>query len=263
MKNLMSNLKGMNYKEFAVNHAEKIILGFIALFVAFAILTSAWTTEKRTPLELTQKVDKSESLVANSQWPEEKRKEFLKKDDLWENANMLMSNSVEVTPYEFSTPLSTPLYAKKERAKEVDWLPVEQLVADYGRFIMMVRPPNEMLQNGIDGIGHPLVVKADLAEDGNGVNVHTLGSELFPQLCHDVVGKFLFLVEDVQNVHFTGKGIERIPDAIPHEALGDDLCLLPNPELSSAGRNPNADGPEIPCSAIGFTPDTITAEGQG
>ena len=101
MKNLMSNLKGMNYKEFAVNHAEKIILSFIALFVVFAIFTSEWTTEKRTPSELEQKVTTAESQVKTSQWPEEKRKEFLKEDDLPEKVAELIDKGLSVANYRF------------------------------------------------------------------------------------------------------------------------------------------------------------------
>jgi len=151
VKNFMSNLKGMNYKEFAVNHGEKIVLGFIALFVVFAIFTSKWTTEKRTPIELTQKVDTAQSQVRTSQWPEEQRNEFLKEDDLREKVTELIDKGVGVASFTFSTPLSMPLYRKKERAKEVEWLPVEELVADYGRFIMALRPPETALTEGMEG----------------------------------------------------------------------------------------------------------------
>ncbi|WP_299462283.1 hypothetical protein [uncultured Gimesia sp.] len=147
----MSNLKGMNYKEFAVNHGEKIVLGFIALFVVFAIFTSKWTTEKRTPIELTQKVDTAQSQVRTSQWPEEQRNEFLKEDDLREKVTELIDKGVGVASFTFSTPLSMPLYRKKERAKEVEWLAVEELVADYGRFIMALRPPETALTEGMEG----------------------------------------------------------------------------------------------------------------
>ncbi|WP_145216430.1 hypothetical protein [Gimesia alba] len=147
----MSNLKGMNYKEFAVNHGEKIVLGFVALFVVFAIFTSKWTTEKRTPLELSQKVETAESQVKNSQWPEEQRKEFLKDDDLREKVSQLIDKGIEVTNYQFSHPLSWRLYAKKERAKEVDWMPIEDLVATYGRFIMMTRPLDAAMEEGAEG----------------------------------------------------------------------------------------------------------------
>tara|TARA_R110002095_G_scaffold212708_1_gene202328 strand:- start:66601 stop:68772 length:2172 start_codon:yes stop_codon:yes gene_type:complete len=147
----MANLKGMNYKEFAVNHGEKIVLGFVGLFVVFVIFTSKWTTEKRTPLELTQKVDTAESQVKTSQWPEEKRKEFLKDDDLREKVTELIDKGIEVTNYRFSVSLSSPLYAKKERAKEVDWLPVEDLVANYERFIMMTRPLDAAMEEGLEG----------------------------------------------------------------------------------------------------------------
>jgi len=151
VKNFMSNLKGMNYKEFAVNHGEKIVLGFIALFVVFAIFTSRWSTEKRTPTELIQKVETAETQVKNSQWPEEKRKEFLKEDDLREKVTELIDKGVGVSSFTFSTPLSWPIHRKKEKAKEVEWLPFEDLVADYGRFIMMTRPPEIAMEDGTEG----------------------------------------------------------------------------------------------------------------
>ncbi|QDU11323.1 hypothetical protein V202x_47430 [Gimesia aquarii] len=151
MKNLMSNLKGMNYKEFAVNHGEKIVLCFVVLFIVFAVFTSKWTTEKRTPVELNQKVDTAQTLVKNSQWPEEKRNEFLKEDDLFENVKDVIDNGVEVSKFTFSTPISWQIYRKKEKAKEVVWLPVEDLKADYGRFIMMIRPPELAMDGEGDG----------------------------------------------------------------------------------------------------------------
>ncbi len=146
MKNLMSNLKGMNYKEFAITHGEKIALGFIALFVFFVIFTSQWTTEKRTPAELEQKVNTAEAQVNNSQWPEETRQEYLKEDDLRQKVATLMNKQLEVTPYMFTTKLSWPIYAKKAKAKEVDFLPVEDLVATYGRVIMQTRPVSATLE---------------------------------------------------------------------------------------------------------------------
>jgi len=118
VKNFMSNLKGMNYKEFAVNHGEKIVLGFIALFVVFAIFTSRWSTEKRTPTELIQKVETAETQVKNSQWPEEKRKEFLKEDDLREKVTELIDKGVGVSSFTFSTPLSWPIHRKKRKPKK-------------------------------------------------------------------------------------------------------------------------------------------------
>ncbi|WP_145224231.1 hypothetical protein [Gimesia algae] len=142
----MSNLKGMNYKEFAITHGEKIALGFIALFVVFVIFTSQWTTEKRTPAELEQKVATAETQVSNSQWPEEKRKEYLKEDDLRQKVAQLMNKPLEVTPYMFTTKLSWPIYAKKAKAKEVDWLTVEDLVATYDRVIMHTRPVSATLE---------------------------------------------------------------------------------------------------------------------
>ncbi|QDU14899.1 hypothetical protein [Gimesia maris] len=151
MKNLMSNLKGMNYKEFAISHGEKIVLGFIALFVFFVIFTSQWTTEKRTPAELEQKVNTAETQVSNSQWPEEKRNEYLKEDDLRQKVAALMNKPLEVTPYMFTTKLSWPIYAKKAKAKEVDWLAVEDLVATYGRVIMQTRPISATLEGSEEG----------------------------------------------------------------------------------------------------------------
>ncbi len=158
MKNLMSNLKGMNYKEFAVNHAEKIVLCFIALFVCFAILTSKWSTEKRTPTELSQKVATAESQVKTSQWPEEKRKEFLKEDDLPQKVAELIDKGLSVTKYQFNIPLSEPLYKEKEKAREVAWLTVEDLIATPGRFIMMKRPADAGEKEGSED--------ADLDEAG-------------------------------------------------------------------------------------------------
>ncbi len=155
MKNLMSNLKGMNYKEFAVNHAEKIVLCFIALFVVFAIFTSEWTTEKRTPAELSQKIAKAESQVKNSQWPEEQRKEFLKPDELPQKVEALIDRGLSVTPYQLSTDFSRPLYREKAKAKEVDWLPVEDLIATAGRFIMMQRPPETEMEGDSSEPGEP------------------------------------------------------------------------------------------------------------
>lgn len=160
MKNLMSNLKGMNYKEFAVNHGEKIVFGCVALFVVLVIFTSKWSTEKRTPMELSQKVEKSENIVKNSQWPEDKRNEFLKEDDLREKVTELIDQGVEVTKFVYTVPLSEPIYPKKERAKEVDWLAVEQLVATPDKFIMRTRPVNDMMGEGLEGSGSEETEKA-------------------------------------------------------------------------------------------------------
>ena len=53
MKNLGAKLKGLDYKMLLVDHAEKMVFGFIALFIVVALFKTSWSSYEKKPTELT------------------------------------------------------------------------------------------------------------------------------------------------------------------------------------------------------------------
>src|SRR5438067_6077336 len=76
MKNLMAKLKGMNYKEFALQYGERIGLGVIVFVVLICLYATHWSAYAKSPDQLAEEAQKSEQQVVAPAWPQPKQAEF-------------------------------------------------------------------------------------------------------------------------------------------------------------------------------------------
>lgn len=140
MKNALAGLKNMNYKQFAVNHGEKLGLGLIGLLAVFVLFSSHWsTTIEITPVDIQDQVRASTNkVVNNNDWPDEEKTQFVSMRDMETTAKNLF-HPLDIAPYRYSTEMSFPLYRPIEKSREPTFYPVEDLLADSGKLLLSLR----------------------------------------------------------------------------------------------------------------------------
>jgi hypothetical protein len=145
MKISVAQLKTIDYKQFAVDHGEKIVMGLVAVFVFLALLLTNWAPYPKDPSELSAKVKDGRTRLTISQWPVDKRQEFrtTRKNDIRVRVNTMLS-ALNVTPFKYTEgPLFRPLIPPQEPIDEPHWLAVEDLRAVFGRFVLAANQPDE------------------------------------------------------------------------------------------------------------------------
>jgi hypothetical protein len=137
----MKKLKSIDFKALFVNHGEKFGLGLMLLLVLLALSSTSWSRYAGTPEDLDKKAKDARqrfTSTTGNPWPKEKAESF-KVVDFTDRAGQLFAR-LDLPRYEFTTPLSYPLYRKRELAREPEYLPVEYLVAHAGRAILGISP---------------------------------------------------------------------------------------------------------------------------
>jgi hypothetical protein len=135
MKDFMAKLKNLNYKELAINHAEKMALVLVGILVLTSLACTRWSRYDKIPDEFRAKVATGKTQLNASVWPAEKRTEFESARDLTAAVHLLLS-PMDVARYELPIPFVRPLYPQKEKRRDPIWLPVQDLVADRGTVIL-------------------------------------------------------------------------------------------------------------------------------
>ena len=133
----MKKLKSINFKALFIDHGEKFGLALIVMIVLLALGRTSWSRYAGTPEDLDKKAKDARqrfSSPTGNPWPKEKIDSF-KVVDFNDRANQLFVR-LDPTRYEFKTPLTTPLYRKRELAREPEYLPVEFLIAHAGSGIL-------------------------------------------------------------------------------------------------------------------------------
>lgn len=139
MKNLVAKLKGLNYKELALQYGERVGLGVVALIVGFCLFSTRWSAFAKAPGELETAATTAQQQVVSSVWPETQKTELKVVDfvDSWDKR----SKGVEVVRYEYRHPMSPKLYPREEPVDEPKLEKIEELVATAGTFVMSTLPP--------------------------------------------------------------------------------------------------------------------------
>lgn len=169
MKKLTSKLKGMDYKQLAIDHGEKFVAGLIGLLVLACLAMTPVARYDKAPSEFTDKVEEESQGLAASTWPEEKRQQFESAPDIAVALQQHLS-PLDVVQFEYTTPMINPLYPKKEKIKEPEWLPAEELIAD-ASVVVVAFPPEDSSTNSLDG-----QLAGDLPEDEANASPQTPGT---------------------------------------------------------------------------------------
>ncbi len=142
MAGIKEKLSAEGIKTLLLKHGEKIILGLVAMFVLMSLVGTQWTSFKKVPGELTDKLSRADEIIEKkSPWPEEEKAkypDFSPKDQV---AEMLASMSS--APFSYGTPFWTPPGGQKEPFKEPVYLPVVDLIASPGRTMLAQQSDEE------------------------------------------------------------------------------------------------------------------------
>src|SRR5229473_342014 len=111
MKDLITRIKTLDYKQFALTHGEKIGMGLVVLTVMACLALTNWASEySGDPRDMEEQAAKVDRDLKNKGWPEEFRNEFvpsLAGDGEVEK----VTAQLDVAPYDWGVPMSPKLYA--------------------------------------------------------------------------------------------------------------------------------------------------------
>ena len=138
MKISAENLKSLNYKQWAVDHGEKVVLGLIGLFMIIALVGTRWVPYQRKPQEMINNVTQSEENVSRGTWPEAEKQEYASVADIHKDVKKMLK-PISPSLYEFKDFFS-PLFPTKEPLREPKWQAAVDMIADAGHVIIGVRP---------------------------------------------------------------------------------------------------------------------------
>lgn len=154
MANLGVQLKGVNWKDFFINHCEKLVLVVVGLFVLTSLGTTRWKSYPTQPEEIDEKVNASKAAYMASRWPEENKKDFEARD----LGDVVAGVTQEIPPrpndiYTLGTSWVRPIYPPKLKRGEVNWLNLEEPIADPGKVLLAFIPTSPVGESGQPLIG--------------------------------------------------------------------------------------------------------------
>ena len=131
----MDKLKNIDWKQFGINHGEKIGITVVVLLAVFALYSSRWMGDKRTSRELEKKALDTQTAMETSSWPTDKEVsdqgdfQFLDIANIEDRANR-MGSAVGFDKYVFTTELTWPLEPQRKKRSKLNMVaPEDVLVA--------------------------------------------------------------------------------------------------------------------------------------
>lgn len=162
MNDLITRIKTLDYKQFALQHGEKIGIGVIGMIILICLFLTSWASEyNKEPRDLVEQAEKVADQLKRNPWTEDKKKEFLPlltaEDELQK-----VEGEIDVAAFEWTIPISPKLYPRQLPAEEPIWITVSDLRVFSESFPMGVTPPpstDELAAN--DAEAKPKSSKAD------------------------------------------------------------------------------------------------------
>ena len=77
MKNLVEKIKTYDYKQFFLNHGEKVGMGLAGLVTLLCLAMTSWGGYARTPGEMESEARKVQDQLAANRWPAEEKEKFV------------------------------------------------------------------------------------------------------------------------------------------------------------------------------------------
>ena len=150
------SIKDINYKDFLINHAEKLIFGFVIVIAAWALWSTSWDGYSKQPQEFQQSVDREELALKESPWPDKNTELYENQKDIRKIAEKLIPIESEKTTlmseqlanFEYSTEFDFPLVQEKEPIEEAELYAMEDPIVGSGVFVMGVGVKKDDLNSG-------------------------------------------------------------------------------------------------------------------
>src|SRR5258708_2308606 len=118
MKDFLSKIKTLNYKQFALQHGEKIGMIVVGLIVVTCLALTNWASEyKGEPAGMIDQAEKVASQLKQNQWTEEKKKDFLPYLTA-EGELQKVTEEIDLAKYDWPINPSHKLYHSQQSADE-------------------------------------------------------------------------------------------------------------------------------------------------
>jgi hypothetical protein len=144
MKNLMAKIKTLDYKQFALQHGEKIGLGVVGLVALVCLGMTNWASSYTgSPESMEKKADDTARNLSANRWPETAKNQFLPLVDAENELNRVVAK-IEKKDFEWRVDMSPKLYQAQVPADEADWTPVSELYAFNGKMPLAVAAPQSL-----------------------------------------------------------------------------------------------------------------------
>jgi len=134
------NIKGFDYKAFAVTHGEKVALGVVGLLAVVVLISGIkqGTYTKTTPKKLEEEAQTARTTIAATDWPPAEQEKYPAHDRLGLkitkmltpiHGDRLLTN--DGPGYAQSISSTFPLYVREKPLTDPDYLPVQKVIATY------------------------------------------------------------------------------------------------------------------------------------
>ncbi len=138
MNNLIAKIKTFDYKQFALQHGEKIGLGVVGLIAFLCLGMTHWASDySGTPEGLEKKAEEIDRSLKANRWPETAKKDFLPLVAADNELNRVVA-SVDPKKFEWSVEMSPKLYQAQVPAVEPELTPDSELYAYTGKMPLAV-----------------------------------------------------------------------------------------------------------------------------
>ena len=137
MANLKNAFSGDNIKRFFLKHGEKLVLGFVCLFVVLQLSGTQWFSYSRRPGELVEKLQRADDTIKVSNWTPEEQEKFPALN-VQDDVNQMLAD-ISDRPWVFSTNYIGSVFGADEPRREPELVAVMDLRADAGRTILAKR----------------------------------------------------------------------------------------------------------------------------
>src|SRR6202451_3846464 len=146
MKLSASTFKNFDYKQFFINHGEKVAIAVVALLIGSVLMGSNWKATDKSPQELIDKAKKTQQVIEEHGWPDSEKRALGQGNDLGTKVVQLLS-PVSSSSFGIQA-FNSPLHPDRTQILMPKWLPVEHLIAEYGVADLQMKPGIEPLNEG-------------------------------------------------------------------------------------------------------------------
>src|SRR5260221_12855767 len=118
MNNLMTKIKTLDYKQFALQHGEKIGLGVVGLIALLCLGMTNWASDySGTPDSMIKSADDVANNLKANRWPDTAKQEFLPLVEADNEINRVVAE-VDLKRYIWNVEMSPKLYQARVPALE-------------------------------------------------------------------------------------------------------------------------------------------------
>ena len=155
---MAGKLKGLDPKQFFVNHGEKVGFGVVLVLVVLGLYGTDWAAYDKEPEDITEKVEVAEAALAVANWQtDESLAEERAEYELAESerpshvVTAYLTDDIEWTPFMPSQRMTKSIVEIDRPLKEPDLMTVEGLFASAARVFVELAPEDLDLATDEDG----------------------------------------------------------------------------------------------------------------